>query len=91
MKKPTASKGIAYCVVGLDVIATLATLALCYISVFRGFMGALPYLTALIGALQAATAVILNGYYGKAKAENKKGGIVYDTAMQDKTGNGRTI
>lgn len=46
----------------------------------KGFTGSLPYLTALIGALQASTAVVLTAYYNKSKAENVKGGITYDYA-----------
>lgn len=38
------------------------------------------YLTTLIGALQAATAVVLNAYYSKSKTENQKGGITYESA-----------
>ena len=47
----------------------------------RSFDGALPYLTALIGALQAVTAVVLSAYYKKSTTENCKGGIVYDAAF----------
>ena len=39
------------------------------------------YLTTLIGALQAVTGVVLGAYFNKSKAENTKGGIVYDAAM----------
>jgi hypothetical protein len=89
MKKLTGSKLIAYCLTSLDIIATLVTLALCRMAVLRGYTGSLPYLTALIGALQAETAVVLSGYYKKSGVENSKGGIVYDAAMKNDTG--RTI
>ena len=49
--------------------------------IVRSFEGALPYLTTLIGALQAVTGVVLGAYFNKSKAENTKGGIVYDTAL----------
>ena len=45
------------------------------------FTGSLPYLTALVGALQAATAVVLAAYFNKSRAENTRGGIVYDSAL----------
>ena len=77
----TTSKIIALGVLLMDAVATLAVLALCGLAIMRQFQGALPYLTTLIGALQAVTGVVLGAYFNKSKAENTKGGIVYDTAM----------
>ena len=75
------SKVIAIGVLIMDAVATLAVLALCGLAIVRRFDGALPYLTTLIGALQAVTGVVLGAYFSKSKAENTKGGIVYDTAL----------
>ena len=75
------SKVIAIGVLLMDAVATLAVLALCGLAIVRRFEGALPYLTTLIGALQAVTGVVLGAYFSKSKAENTKGGIVYDTAL----------
>ena len=80
-KRATTSKVIAIGVLIMDAVATLAVLALCGLAIVRRFEGALPYLTTLIGALQAVTGVALAAYFGKSKAENTKGGIVYDTAL----------
>ena len=81
-RKPwTTSKVIALGVLAMDAVATLAVLALCGLAILRQFEGALPYLTTLIGALQAVTGVVLGAYFSKSKAENTKGGIVYDTAL----------
>ena len=77
----TTSKVIAFGVLVIDAVATLAVLALCGLAIVRQFEGALPYLTTLIGALQAVTGVVLGAYFSKSKAENTKGGIVYDTAL----------
>ena len=77
----TTSKVIAIGVLVMDALATLAVLALCGLAIVRQFQGALPYLTTLIGALQAVTGVVLGAYFNKSKAENTKGGIVYDTAL----------
>lgn len=77
----TISKVIAIGVLVMDAVATLAVLALCGLAIVRQFQGALPYLTTLIGALQAVTGVVLGSYFNKSKAENTKGGIVYDTAL----------
>lgn len=81
-KKKTTSQTIAIGVLRVDAIATLAVLVLCGMAIMRDFAGALPYLTTLIGALQAVTGVVLSAYYKKSTMENTAGGIVYDTAMQ---------
>ena len=78
---PATSKVIALGVLLMDAVATLAVLALCGLAIVRQFQGALPYITTLIGALQAVTGVVLGAYFSKSKAENTKGGIVYDTAL----------
>ena len=78
---PATSKVIALGVLLMDAVATLAVLALCGLAILRRFEGALPYLTTLIGALQAVTGVVLGAYFNKSKAENTKGGITYDAAL----------
>ena len=80
-RRMATSKVIAIGVLLMDAVATLAVLALCGLAIVRRFEGALPYLTTLIGALQAVTGVVLAAYFGKSKAENTKGGIIYDTAL----------
>ena len=87
---PTTSKVIAIGVLIMDAVATLAVLALCGLAILRRFEGALPYLTTLIGALQAVTGVVLGAYFNKSKAENTKGGIVYDDAMRRPVSNSET-
>ena len=79
--RKTTSQTIALWVLKVDSAATFAVLGLCGLSIVRSFEGALPYLTTLIGALQAVTGVVLGAYFNKSKAENTKGGIVYDTAL----------
>ena len=80
-RKMTASKLIALAVLTVDGSATYIVLYLCHLAIVRDYAGALPYLTTLIGALQAVTGVVLTAYYHKAKAENTKGGITYDAAL----------
>ena len=79
--RKTTSQTIALWVLKVDAAATFAVLALCGLSIVRSFDGALPYLTTLIGAMQAVTGVVLTAYFHKAKAENTKGGITYDAAL----------
>ena len=80
-KRPSTSHIIAIGVLMVDAAATFAVLALCALAILRNYAGALPYLTTLIGALQAVTGVVLTAYFGKSKAENTRGGIVYDAAL----------
>lgn len=83
MKKTTSQK-IALGVLAVDTIATFVVMGLCALSIWRGFEGALPYLTTLIGALQVITGVVLSAYYKKSAMENCKGGIVYDSVFVEK-------
>jgi len=80
-KRWSASKLIALGVLAMDSIATVIVLALCALAIVRRFEGALPYLTTLIGALQAATGYVLGHYFKKSCKENTKGGITYDAAL----------
>ena len=81
-RRLSASHLIALGVLLVDGSATYIVLYLCRLAIMLQFQGALPYLTTLIGALQAVTGVVLTAYYNKAKAENTKGGITYDAAMK---------
>ena len=82
MNKTTSQK-LAIGVLWMDALSTVAVLALCALAILRDYAGALPYLTTLIGALQAVTGVVLSAYYKKSTMENCKGGIVYDSAMNE--------
>jgi hypothetical protein len=76
------SKLIVFAVLYIDYRSTMVTLDLCYIAVANNYTGSLPYLTALIAFLQAATATVLSFSLNKSKAENSVGGITYDTAIK---------
>lgn len=76
------SKLLAFAVLFIDYKTTTATLDLCYIAVANNYTGSLPYLTALIAFIQAATATVLSFSLNKSKAENTVGGITYETAIK---------
>lgn len=84
-KYPAMSKIIAVCVLLVDASATYFVLYLCWLSIRLQFTGSLPYLTTLIGALQACSAVVLGAYFNKSKAENTQGGITYDAALKSES------
>ena len=77
----TVSKVLALGILAMDAGCTGAVLYFCLLAIRMQFTGPLPYLTTLIGALQAATAAVLAAYYGKSRAGNTKGGITYDAAL----------
>ena len=83
MKKFAISKMIAISILAADIFLSAATLGLCYLSVIQNYNGSLPYLTALIGLYQGATGYVLGKYMDKSKAENTKGGIVYDVTINN--------
>ena len=56
-RRLSASKLIALAVLLVDGSATYIVLYLCWLAIVRDYAGALPYLTTLIGALQAVTGV----------------------------------
>lgn len=78
----TFSKLLVFAVLFIDYKATMVTLDLCYISVSNNYTGSLPYLTALIAFLQAATATVLSFSLNKSKAENTAGGITYEANIK---------
>lgn len=51
-------------------ISTFKLLNFAEISIANGYMGSLPYITTLVGAIWAAYGVSVAFYYNKAKAEN---------------------
>lgn len=80
-KRISTSHVIAVGVLFVDATATYFVLYLCRLAIITQYEGALPYLTTLIGALQAATGYVLGHYFKKATAENTAGGITYDAAL----------
>ena len=80
-KRRSASKKFVTAYISIMAVVTLAYVVLAYIAVYRAYNGGLYWLQWPITALDGAGAIILTAYFSKSKAENTKGGIVYDTAM----------
>lgn len=64
-------------------IVTLAFIVLAFFCVFNQYFGELPWLTAMVSLPWAAYGVSQACYYRKSEKENTKGGIKYDTVMQE--------
>lgn len=62
-------------------LLSLSFIGLAYLCVVKGFSGSLPWLSVTLTGAWTAYGVSQAMYYNKSKAENTKGGIVYDTAI----------
>ena len=62
-------------------LVTLACLVMAFICIFTGSFVELPWITAMVGCPWAAYAITQNAYYKKSMEENKRGGIIYDSAL----------
>lgn len=56
--------------------------ALARLAVGAGFTGSLPWIAAMVTAAWGAYGTSAACYYGKSKAENTAGGVVYETACR---------
>lgn len=82
-KKIGVSNKTALLVLAEDVLITTAVLGLCYLCIVRGYTGSLAFLSALIGLQQAKSAVVITATINKSRAENTRGGIVYEAAKKE--------
>lgn len=62
-------------------IETIAFLVLAFICILKGYTGSLPWLTSFSALPWTAYAISQGCYYNKAKSENTKDGIKYETAL----------
>ncbi|BAK99465.1 hypothetical protein OBV_22670 [Oscillibacter valericigenes Sjm18-20] len=86
-KRVTASKAIAFWMLALTTMVSIATLYLMRLCVIRDFSGALYPLSALIVLCQAGNTVVLTAITNKSRAQNSKGGITYEAAARNNFGN----
>lgn len=66
-------------------IITIAFIVLAFICVIKGYLGTLPWLTAMVALPWSAYGVSQAFYYNKSKAENTRDGVVFEQALSDKT------
>ena len=85
-KKTEFSKKIMRLEMLLLWVNTLGVLGLAYLSVWKTFDAAFPWLTAMVTLPWAAWGVAKIGYTMKSMKENTQGGFVYDSAMQERSG-----
>lgn len=68
-------------------IVTLVVLCLSFLCVLRDSSNSLPWLTTLITVVWTAYGASQAFYYNKAKAENTKNGVKYETVLAELTTN----
>jgi hypothetical protein len=64
-------------------IITLSCIILAFNCILNGYLGELPWITAMVGFPWAAYGVSQACYYKKSEKENTQGGIKYETAMSE--------
>lgn len=72
-------------------IVTLAGIALAFYCIYLGYLGTLPWISALVGLPWSAHGVVCSFYLNMAKSDHSQGGITYELAMKDKNNKGETI
>lgn len=63
-------------------ILTFAFIVLAFLCVWKEYTGSLPWLAVTLTGAWGAYGVSQAMYYSKSKAENTKGGIIYETAVK---------
>ena len=64
-------------------IMTICFIGLAALCIIKDYVGSLPWLTAMVSLPWTAYGVRQCFYYNKAKAENTKDGIKYETVLAD--------
>lgn len=80
-KKASFSKRLLLMESALVLLSTGMGFYLALAAVRAGFLGSLPWVTTMLTASWSAYGASAAFYYSKAKAENTRGGIVYERAM----------
>lgn len=59
---------------------TVGGLLLAALCIWRGYVGSLPWLSAMVGLPWTAHGVVCTAYLGLAKSDHRAGGITYEAA-----------
>ena len=61
-------------------VVTLGGLALAGLCIHTGYLGSLPWITAMVGLPWTAHGVVCTAYLGMARSDHRSGGITYEAA-----------
>ncbi|MGM9619539.1 MAG: hypothetical protein ACI3W8_06905 [Oscillospiraceae bacterium] len=81
MKKVSFSKVLLIMESILVLYTTYEGFQLAHEAIAQNYLGALPWVATMVTAAWGAYGTSVAFYYNKSKAENSKGGIVYDAAL----------
>ena len=62
-------------------IRSLLWIVLAFYCVHLGYLGTLPWISALVGLPWSAHGIVCSFYLNMSKSDHRKGGITYDLAM----------
>lgn len=62
-------------------IVTISGILLAFYCVHLGYLGTLPWISALVGLPWSAHGVVCSFYLNMSKSDHQKGGITYDLAI----------
>ena len=79
-KRPDYSKQLISDIRSLLWVVTLGGLVLAGYCIKEDYLGALPWLSAMVGLPWTAHGVVCSFYLNMAKSDHKAGGITYDSA-----------
>lgn len=84
-KKQEFSKKLICDIRSLLWIITISSIVLAFYCVKLGYLGALGWITALVGLPWAAHGAVCASYMNLAKSDHKVGGITYESVMAQLT------
>lgn len=79
-KQVAYSKKLISDIRGLLWVVTVGGLTLAALCIYRGYLGSLPWLSAMVGLPWTAHGVVCSFYLNMAKSEHLTGGITFETA-----------
>lgn len=85
IKKPKMafSKQLILDIRSLLWIVTISGIILAFMCINKGYLGTLPWISALVGLPWSAHGIVCSFYLNMSKADHQKGGITYDLAMNE--------
>lgn len=79
-KKPEFSKQLITDIRVLLWVVTIGGLVLAWYCIQKGFIGSLPWLSAMVGLPWSAHGVVCSFYLNMAKSDHSEGGITFESA-----------
>lgn len=61
-------------------VVTIGGIVLAALCIYKGYLGSLPWLSAMVGLPWSAHGVVCSFYLNMAKSDHKEGGITFETA-----------